>query len=812
MRACPRDRLLPFPGTLNPARLCQRVLLRAAGVLKRSSGADRLVLLTASLYVGSRATEVKGKSQWLASKRGGLCVPLLAACSSGLVALAVTVFHAVSEFGFLVALACTVVVLSGCLVQAPNCCFGNSFLGAVCGGTGVCSDTWLFLPDLVEVRDVGVCVVRLWSHVVAPVFCVFLCLGGCVPRVASALCLTPLVLRESCLARPWLRVVAFLSSCSLAGVHCWTVVVAAYSPCVASSVSCERECSLYREFSMAFLQVLEVASFPTRSECVAVVAGCTCFERGFWFARAAFGFVVCLRISVGVSRRLREPACGVAFTGAGLWSMEPVEGVLTLLAVPLLLGCVLLAVCLALRACAPLGTVLCSVDVVAQAKQMLCVLSEFFSVGSGGGLRYAAIVLVVAFWWVFPEHRLGGSVGERLLALWVEVLPKLPCCLSVRLHVSQLRWWDFVGPRSREVCFISRTLRALPDGSLEEAYCVPSSSAFRGLLGVVVLPHGIWCRVTHRGDLCGKGPSPCAVLRLSWSLPSCALFPCGTIAVLGVFLVGLVCAAPMELSTSACVLYIVVVHPVSCRMSGLALPLWQGQGGDHREVVTEVPVATVIHVATAFGVAFLSRPDNGSRLLFAFWSSDACHSGRCGRLTCRVVAAPREGAFWSRPLLSLLRRLELVTERWRLVQSESGTLVGTPRCSISTVGLPADVATTERVATSEKASPRSDANLSQEVVGKSEQLASKRGGLCVPLLAACGGGLVALAVTVFHAIFEFGFLVALALTVVVAPNCYFGNPFLGAVLGGTGVCSSLTSWSARGARWFCLWDLDFVEV
>ncbi|MQL92628.1 hypothetical protein Taro_025256, partial [Colocasia esculenta] len=42
-------------------------------------------------------------------------------------------------------------------------------------------DTWLFLPDLVEVRDVGACVMRLWSHVVAPVFRELLCLGGCVP-------------------------------------------------------------------------------------------------------------------------------------------------------------------------------------------------------------------------------------------------------------------------------------------------------------------------------------------------------------------------------------------------------------------------------------------------------------------------------------------------------------------------------------------------------------------------------------------------------------------------------------------------------
>ncbi|MQM14421.1 hypothetical protein Taro_047352, partial [Colocasia esculenta] len=92
-------------------------------------------------------------------------------------------------------------VLSGCLVQTPDCCFSNPFLGAVHGGTVGCGgcaygetvlltwllgvsrgDTWLFLPDLVEVRDVGACVMRLWSHVVAPVFRELLCLGRCLPR------------------------------------------------------------------------------------------------------------------------------------------------------------------------------------------------------------------------------------------------------------------------------------------------------------------------------------------------------------------------------------------------------------------------------------------------------------------------------------------------------------------------------------------------------------------------------------------------------------------------------------------------------
>ncbi|MQL80930.1 hypothetical protein Taro_013382 [Colocasia esculenta] len=107
-----------------------------------------------------------------------------------------------------------------------DCCFINLFLGVVYGGTGVCSSltTWsvrgaawfcLWALDLVEVWDVGACVVRLWSHVVVPVFHELLCLGGCEPRVASTLCLTPLVLRESCWARPWLWVMAFLCSAAL---------------------------------------------------------------------------------------------------------------------------------------------------------------------------------------------------------------------------------------------------------------------------------------------------------------------------------------------------------------------------------------------------------------------------------------------------------------------------------------------------------------------------------------------------------------------------------------------------------------------
>ncbi|MQM19169.1 hypothetical protein Taro_052169 [Colocasia esculenta] len=55
-------------------------------------------------------------------------------------------------------------------------------------------------------------------------------------------------------------------------------------------------------------------------------------------------------------------------------------------------------------------------------------------------------------------------------------------------------------------------------------------------------------------------------------------------------------------------------------------------------------------------------------------------------------------------------------------------------------------------------------------------------------------------------------LAAGELEVWTAPNCWFGNPFLGAIHGGTEVCSFLTSWCVRGRGWFCLWALNLVEV
>ncbi|MQL84928.1 hypothetical protein Taro_017441 [Colocasia esculenta] len=80
-------------------------------------------------------------------------------------------------------------------------------------------------------------------------------------------------------------------------------------------------------FEVAVPMVLGVASFPVGSGCelqesVAAVVGCACYERGSCFTRAVIEFVVGLRVCVGMSRGLREPTCGMTFTGAGLWSAK----------------------------------------------------------------------------------------------------------------------------------------------------------------------------------------------------------------------------------------------------------------------------------------------------------------------------------------------------------------------------------------------------------------------------------------------------------------------------------------------------------
>ncbi|MQM19129.1 hypothetical protein Taro_052129 [Colocasia esculenta] len=145
------------------------------------------------------------------------------------------------------------------------------------------------------------------------------------------------------------------------------------------------------------------------------------------------GFVLGLRVCMSVSRRLRELACGVTFTGAGLLPMDS-----------------------------------------------------------------------------------GGAV----LALWVEVLPKAAlCCFGCRFSLSvemsyRCCWVD---------CLCTVCFGVVGQGVVPLTVCLAvvlarlSSCSFLsfsaalvglhvslwsgGLLGMVVLSHGYWCRVVHRDDL-----------------------------------------------------------------------------------------------------------------------------------------------------------------------------------------------------------------------------------------------------------------------------------------------------------------------
>ncbi|MQL70338.1 hypothetical protein Taro_002650 [Colocasia esculenta] len=202
-----------------------------------------------------------------------------------------------------------------------------------------------------------------------------------------------------------------------------------------------------------------MVSIPVGSECelqgsVAVVAGCACYERGCLFARAVVGVVISLRVRVGVSRRLREPACSVAFTGAGLvcvvscvWPCVPVRR--------WALCCTQSAYLLELSRCfmchvAPLvercDTCLWLLSawckLVVKSGEML---PEFFSIGSGGGevfprtllcsfLRCPVVEvhrLAAVFWWCFSE-------------LFVVVLVRVP--LPLRLLLCSLKSFAVLPP------------------------------------------------------------------------------------------------------------------------------------------------------------------------------------------------------------------------------------------------------------------------------------------------------------------------------------------------------------------------------
>ncbi|MQL74792.1 hypothetical protein Taro_007166 [Colocasia esculenta] len=266
----------------------------------------------------------------------------------------------------------------------------------------------------------GACVVWLWSHVVAPYF------ASAFVGVPTALAGKGLVIPIEPCSRGSPPLLSSgrdsLSQEFIAGRLWWWFV----APCVASSVSCERERLFRSELRVAFLQVLRlfefiayltglnsypsgssdpwvaarplgslaggsgrsgyysgiralrsneicneliimavpkkatstlldrpcrvairckllVAGFPAGSGCelqksVAAVAGCACYKRGCWFARAAVEFVVSLRV------RLRYAV--VVLAGAFRWVSQ--SGALVVLVEVLPgLACIVSAVLLA---------------------------------------------------------------------------------------------------------------------------------------------------------------------------------------------------------------------------------------------------------------------------------------------------------------------------------------------------------------------------------------------------------------------------------------------------------------------------------
>ncbi|MQL77538.1 hypothetical protein Taro_009963, partial [Colocasia esculenta] len=522
--------------------------------------------------------------------------------------------------------------------------------------------------------------------------------------------------------------------------RCFVVLCSRLTPLLSSGRD-----SLSQEFVAGWLGWRFVARCVANSvswserelqECTAAVVVCTCCERGCCFARVAVGFVCSLRVlrcsrssSLLVLVEVRFPQnCVVLVSGCcgiALWVEVSVVW-LVAVALPSRLRCI---------------------------AWLPCVLVQFSRTvgccpGEGCSQDYSGRV----------------SAG---------------CCATSGLRLSSYSFFGFLGcdggtpcvPRAGTLASFSRALRALPDGGLF------SSLIFRWSLGVVVLSHGIWCHVAHCGDLCGEGPSPCAVLRavcpvfsvrqhwfsvvgllvqassqsvfplvpqlclealvtvwcvalsacgeslsvglesfqavgavgyctLSvfsfrcfvslclggswpvwpvvcfravWSLGAlfctlggswclfgtvcCVVFLIVALSVVrqalvvacvwlgflvliwiplraqsrgfrlavSVVLVGLVHIALVELSTSACVLCTIVVHPVSCRMSGLALPCGRVVVVTTRKSWCDlVPVVTVIPVATTRCVAFLSHLVNGSRQGSAFGLlMGICHmSGR----------------------------------------------------------------------------------------------------------------------------------------------------------------------------------------
>ncbi|MQM02190.1 hypothetical protein Taro_034954 [Colocasia esculenta] len=180
------------------------------------------------------------------------------------------------------------------------------------------------------------------------------------------------------------------------------------------------------------------------------------------------------RICVCVPLRQRESTCWVAFSGAGLLPVEPMEGVFALLAARLLLGCSWSSSLLVLAEvrfphnCAVNVSSCYCVDLYVEVHRLVTLCSGEVSQnrcccsGEGFSQDYSALVSTVAV--VLPQGsrmllllvwrvHSGGFSQNGALVVLVEVLPRSALCLFRATVVLPL-WFEvcrLVGLRSGEV-------------------------------------------------------------------------------------------------------------------------------------------------------------------------------------------------------------------------------------------------------------------------------------------------------------------------------------------------------------------------
>ncbi|MQM19235.1 hypothetical protein Taro_052235 [Colocasia esculenta] len=311
------------------------------------------------------------------------------------------------------------------------------------------------------------------------------------------------------------------------------VAEAAVAPCVVSSS--ESECCELLYLSVRFPYMFRVCAAGglqlllcrERGECGRSACSCRGGAVGGGLASSGLPCVEddCRQVQVRCSSSssvylgvcvplwLKGPACGVAFTGAGLLPVELVEGVLALLVVPLLLGAASgFEVCCWFGWCVLVGFP----RTVpwwfwwrfSQDRLALLLLAGVFSlmVRVGWSFRFCVLVKVppritlCRFWQRFFPGVFCARFGPPLCcpcgskcAIWLGCILvrfsqdvsgrfwwrfslKLPCvCFGGRCSLSLYRdelsllplcWWDFVCPRGRVVYFVSHALRALADGGM----------------------------------------------------------------------------------------------------------------------------------------------------------------------------------------------------------------------------------------------------------------------------------------------------------------------------------------------------------